>query len=95
MRRSALATLGVAFLLALAGVVPIGAAHAVVDPCSSPFTPAYSIQGSGGSAAITGAVTTQGVVARYQSYEQTWYFDRYDSECDAMVVKPIAQLAAA
>ena len=41
------------------------------------------------------AITTQGVVARYQSYEQTWYFDRYDSECDAMVVKPIAQLAAA
>ncbi len=32
------------------------------DPCSLPFTAAYSIQGSGPSAAITGAVTTQGVV---------------------------------
>ncbi len=32
------------------------------DPCSLPFTPIYDIQGSGMSAAITGAVTTQGVV---------------------------------
>ncbi len=30
--------------------------------CDQPFTPIYSIQGSGNSAAITGAVTTQGVV---------------------------------
>lgn len=30
--------------------------------CEQPFTPIYSIQGSGNSAAITGAVTTQGVV---------------------------------
>jgi predicted extracellular nuclease len=30
--------------------------------CSQPFTPIYSIQGSGATAAITGAVTTQGVV---------------------------------
>jgi predicted extracellular nuclease len=57
-----LATLGVAFLMALAGVIPIGTAIAVVDPCSSPFTPTYSIQGSGANAAITGTVTTQGVV---------------------------------
>ncbi|HSN74895.1 MAG TPA: Ig-like domain-containing protein, partial [Anaerolineae bacterium] len=35
-----------------------------IDPsvCSLAFTPIYSIQGSGPSAAITGAVTTQGVV---------------------------------
>ncbi|MEI2689457.1 MAG: ExeM/NucH family extracellular endonuclease [Anaerolineae bacterium] len=32
------------------------------DPCSQSFTPIYNIQGSGLSAAITGAVTTQGVV---------------------------------
>ncbi|MBE2236034.1 MAG: Ig-like domain-containing protein, partial [Anaerolinea sp.] len=32
------------------------------DPCSLPFTGIYSIQGSGLSAAITGPVTTQGVV---------------------------------
>jgi predicted extracellular nuclease len=31
-------------------------------PCAEPFTPIYSIQGSGASAAITGNVTTQGVV---------------------------------
>jgi predicted extracellular nuclease len=30
--------------------------------CNTAFTPIYSIQGSGSSAAITGAVTTQGVV---------------------------------
>lgn len=33
-----------------------------VDPCTLAFTPAYVIQGSGATAAITGAVTTQGVV---------------------------------
>jgi len=32
------------------------------DVCATPFTPIYSIQGSGLSAAITGTVTTQGVV---------------------------------
>ena len=32
------------------------------DVCSLAFTPIYSIQGSGPTAAITGAVTTQGVV---------------------------------
>ena len=32
------------------------------DPCTSPFTAIYSIQGSGLAAAITGPVTTQGVV---------------------------------
>jgi predicted extracellular nuclease len=32
------------------------------DFCAQPFTPAYQIQGSGSSAAITGNVTTQGVV---------------------------------
>ena len=62
MRTSALTTLGVAFLMALVGVIPIGTANAVVGPCSEPFTPVPSIQGSGASAAITGVVTTQGVV---------------------------------
>jgi len=33
-----------------------------VDPCTLPFTRVYAIQGSGATAAITGAVTTQGVV---------------------------------
>ena len=46
-RRSALTTLGVALLMALVGVIPIGTAGADVDPCSLPFTPAYAIQGSG------------------------------------------------
>ncbi len=32
------------------------------DACGEPFTPIYQIQGSGSSAAITGAVTTQGIV---------------------------------
>jgi predicted extracellular nuclease len=32
------------------------------DACGLPFTPAYDIQGSGSTAAITGTVTTQGVV---------------------------------
>ena len=32
------------------------------DVCGLPYTPAYQIQGSGSSAAITGNVTTQGVV---------------------------------
>jgi uncharacterized protein len=32
------------------------------DVCGLPYTPAYQIQGSGSSAAITGDVTTQGVV---------------------------------
>jgi predicted extracellular nuclease len=35
---------------------------ATVDPCVRQFTPAYAIQGSGSSAAVTGDVTTQGVV---------------------------------
>jgi|GEM_PF-265352 len=34
----------------------------VVPVCEQPFTPIYAIQGSGSSAAITGNVTTQGVV---------------------------------
>jgi predicted extracellular nuclease len=61
-RRSWLATLGVVLFTALVGVIPMGTASAVVDPCSSPFTATYAIQGSGASAALTGAVTTQGVV---------------------------------
>lgn len=33
-----------------------------VDACTLPFTPVYDIQGSGPTAAITGSVTTKGVV---------------------------------
>ena len=33
-----------------------------IDPCTLAYTPAYSIQGDGAAPAITGAVTTQGVV---------------------------------
>lgn len=34
----------------------------LTDPCEDPFTPIYTIQGSGLTAAITGTVTTAGVV---------------------------------
>ena len=33
-----------------------------VDVCAQPYTPIYAIQGSGPSAAVTGAVSTEGVV---------------------------------
>lgn len=42
--------------------VDFTAAFTALDPCSAPYTPIYQIQGSGASAAITGTVTTQGVV---------------------------------
>ena len=35
---------------------------ATADPCSQTYTPTYTIQGSAATPAITGAVTTQGVV---------------------------------
>ena len=35
---------------------------ATADPCSQTYTPTYAIQGSAATPAITGAVTTQGVV---------------------------------
>ncbi|MFV9503854.1 MAG: ExeM/NucH family extracellular endonuclease [Oscillochloridaceae bacterium umkhey_bin13] len=34
----------------------------LAEICAEPFTPAYAIQGNGNAAAITGVVTTQGVV---------------------------------
>ena len=34
----------------------------LTNPCDDPFTPIYSIQGSGAAAAITGSLTTEGVV---------------------------------
>lgn len=41
----------------------VPASAQVLDPaCSQPFTPIYEIQGSGAEAAITGTVTTRGVV---------------------------------
>ena len=38
------------------------------DPCLDPFTPIFSIQGSGNAAAITGTVTTEGVVTGIVDY---------------------------
>ena len=38
------------------------ATAADTDPCRVPFTPIYAIQGAGATAALTGPVTTQGVV---------------------------------
>lgn len=51
-------------LVILSGLLPVAvAAPALADsPCTLPFTPIYAIQGSGANAAITGTVTTQGVV---------------------------------
>lgn len=40
------------------------------------------------------ASSNQGVVARYQPIEQTWFFERYDSESDSLVVRPVTDLAA-
>ena len=47
--------------LAAAGI-SIDPSYAQVDPCSETFTPTYAIQGAGLCAAITGNVTTQGIV---------------------------------
>lgn len=41
------------------------------------------------------AATTQGIVARYQPLDQTWYFDRYDTGADRLVVRPVPDLAPA
>jgi hypothetical protein len=41
------------------------------------------------------AVTAQGVIARYQPLEQTWYFNRYDSRSAHLVVKAVPDLAPA
>jgi hypothetical protein len=38
------------------------AAFTTVSPCADPYTPIYGIQGSGLTAAITGPVTTKGIV---------------------------------
>jgi hypothetical protein len=40
------------------------------------------------------AVGNQGVVARYQPLDQTWFFDRYDSETDGLVLREVTDLAA-
>ena len=39
------------------------------DPCLDPFTSIPSIQGSGAAAAITGTVTTEGVVTGIVNYQ--------------------------
>jgi uncharacterized protein len=48
--------------LAVASVTVSITDNDVTDPCSLTYTPIYAIQGSGPTAAITGSVTTQGVV---------------------------------
>ena len=40
----------------------VSSTFAVIDACAADFTPIYGIQGSGSVAAITGPVTTRGVV---------------------------------
>lgn len=50
------------FAAPAAQAVPLTLARHIADDCQQPFTPIYKIQGSGSAAAITGAVTTQGVV---------------------------------
>jgi len=41
------------------------------------------------------AVTPAGILARYQPLEESWYFDRYESQADALVVKEAPNLLAA
>jgi hypothetical protein len=41
------------------------------------------------------AVTAQGVIARYQPVERTWYFNRYDSRSEDLVVRVVPALAPA
>ncbi|MHB8893334.1 MAG: ExeM/NucH family extracellular endonuclease, partial [Candidatus Limnocylindrales bacterium] len=43
-------------------VVNFTAGFSTLEACARPFTPAYTIQGSGATAVVTGSVTTQGVV---------------------------------
>lgn len=50
----------------------VSVAFTVVDTCLAAYTPAYTIQGSGTSAAVTGPVTTKGVVvADYEGASPT------------------------
>jgi predicted extracellular nuclease len=49
-------------MLASLSIQTTRAIAAAQDVCTLPFTPIYSVQGSGPSAAIVGTVTTQGVV---------------------------------
>ena len=56
------AMLSLVFLFLL---VMYGSPVALADPnpvCTETYTPIYDIQGSGTSAAITGTITTQGIV---------------------------------
>jgi uncharacterized protein len=56
------------------------------DVCTTTFTPIYSIQGSGSSAAITGNVTTQGVVVgdfEGSSSSQGFYIQDLSGDSDA------------
>lgn len=40
------------------------------------------------------AESKQGVVARYQPLDQTWFFERFDSESDSLIVREVSDLAA-
>ena len=46
----------------VAHAAPAASVGLAAEVCQQPFTPIYQIQGRGSAAAITGAVTTQGVV---------------------------------
>jgi hypothetical protein len=46
----------------VAHAAPVASVGSIAEVCQQPFTPIYQIQGRGSAAALTGAVTTQGVV---------------------------------
>lgn len=50
------------FVAPVAHAAPVASVGRIAEVCQQPFTPIYQIQGRGSAAAITGAVTTQGVV---------------------------------
>jgi predicted extracellular nuclease len=50
------------FVASAAHAAPVASVGRQTNICQQPFTPIYQIQGRGSAAAITGAVTTQGVV---------------------------------
>ncbi len=53
-------------------------------PCDGPYTPAYTIQGGGSSAAITGRVATQGVVVGdFEGERELRGFDLQDASGDS------------
>ncbi len=65
-----LLALVLALVLVVGGSVVLSPARAAEDACLDPYTPIPAIQGSGATVAISGAVTTQGVVVG--DYEGAW-----------------------